>query len=392
MRSPKHRTILGRHVRLPLALVAVITAAAVGLSGAIGLLIGSAGGSQILPTVAGVESAEGRPVRSTSASIAVSNLTVAEGVDQPLHLAVGEEAQVHAQVAALADGSSRADAPVRWFSSDRAVLTVEFDRASSQAWRRARRGCTPSFRRLMPRSRRSWSDRPATRVHRTSRHSLIRTSLSRSSSTSLSGWPGNGRAGASRRLPSMSRDAGRCAPSSPTRLRQGDIDRVRVDGRQYQAAAAGGWAVRVWSVGTPAAWDATEMGELRGLIGDEAASVLTDPTVARVAVGLVFDARFSDQLWAGRCRSSFDAVADVAHGVVAGGDRRFGVDHVRCRTGTRRSRHLGDREGLGGARDREPQRMDSRPLGGSQRLGSGTLGTPGRTRSRSESGSRGWCG
>ena len=34
-------------------------------------------------------------------------------------------------------------------------------------------------------------------------------------------------------------------------------------------------------------------------MGREAASVLTNPAVAQVSVGLVFDARVSDRLWAG---------------------------------------------------------------------------------------------
>ncbi|MDE2903052.1 MAG: Ig-like domain-containing protein [Chloroflexota bacterium] len=296
MRSPKYRSITGRRVRLPLALVVMITAAAMGLSGAIGLLIGSAGGNQIIPTVAGVESAEGRPVRSTSAGIAVTNLTVAEGVDQPLHLGVGEEAQVRAQVA-LADGTSRGDAPVRWFSSDRAVLTV-----SSQG---LVTGLAPGRARV---------------------HAVLPPFDA--SATVAVGQPGDARAQDVATQPDPDqlvaleqhllewvawdrarRGVAPAAVDEPRRgalralvahaLRQGDIDRVRVDGRQYQAAAAGGWAVRVWSVGTPAAWNATEMGELRGLIGDEAASVLTNPAVDQVAVGLVFDARVSDRLWAG---------------------------------------------------------------------------------------------
>ena len=296
MRSPKHRLILGRHVRLPLAFVAVITAAAVGLSGAIGMVIGGAGGNQILPTVAGVESAEGRPVRSTSAGIAVTSLTVAEGLDQPLHLGVGEEAQVRAQVA-LADGTSRGDAPVRWFSSDRAVLTV-----SSQG---LVTGLAPGQARvhavLPP------FDASATVVvgpPGDARPQDLATQPDPDQLVALEqhllewvAWDRARRGVAAAAVDETRRGALRALVAHA--LRQGDINRVRVDGRQYQAIAAGGWAVRVWSVGTPAAWDATEMGELRGLIGDEAASALTDPAVARVSVGLVFDARVSDQLWAG---------------------------------------------------------------------------------------------
>lgn len=296
MRSPKHRSITGRRIRLPLALAVVITSAAVGLSGAIGLLIGSAGGNQILPAVAGVESAEARSVGSTSAGIAVTNLTVAEGVEQPLHLGVGEEAHVHAQVA-LADGTSRGDAPVRWSSSDRAVLTV-----SSQG---LVTGLAPGQARvhavLPP------FDASATVIvgqPAVARPQVVATQPDPDQLVALEQhlleWVAWDRA--RRGIPAAAVDEARRGALRTLvahALRQGDVNRVRVDGRQYQAVAAGGWAVRVWSVGTPAAWDATEMGELRGLIGDGAASVLTDPTVAQVSVGLVFDARVSDQLWAG---------------------------------------------------------------------------------------------
>ena len=97
----------------------------------------------------------------------------------------------------------------------------------------------------------------------------------------------------------MRRDVGRSGPSSLTPSGRATSTVCEQIAGNTKRLRRGGWAVRVWTVGTLAAWDAADMGELRGLIGDEAASVLTDPTVARVAVGLVFDARVSDQLWAG---------------------------------------------------------------------------------------------
>ena len=45
MRSPRHRSITGRSVRLPLLLVVAITVATMGLSTATGWLLGAAGGS-----------------------------------------------------------------------------------------------------------------------------------------------------------------------------------------------------------------------------------------------------------------------------------------------------------------------------------------------------------
>ena len=296
MRSPKHRTITGRHVRLPLALAVAIAAAAVGLGGVIGLLIGSVGGNVTLPAVAGVESTEGSPARSSPAAIAVTNLTVADGVDEPLRLDVGEEAQVRARVA-LADGTSRGDAPVRWFSSDRAVLTV-----SSQGLVTGLAPGRAQVHAVLPPFDASATvvvGRPGTtppqdvptqpdpdRLVALEQHLLEWVSWERARWGLPAAVVDEARRGALRTLAAHA-------------LRQGGIDRVRVDGRQFQAVAAGGWAVRVWSVGAPAAWDAAGMGELRGLIGDEAVSVLTGPDVARVSVGLVFDARVSDQLWAG---------------------------------------------------------------------------------------------
>ncbi len=296
MRSPKHRSITGRRVRLPLALAVVIAAAAVGLSAAIGLLIGSAAGNPTLPAAAGIESTEGSPARSSPAGIAVTNLTVATGVDEPLRLEVGEEAQVDAQVA-LADGTSRRDAPVRWSSSDRAVLSV-----SSQG---LVTGLAPGQARvhavLPP------FDASATVVvgrPGVARPQDVATQPDPDVLVALEqhllewvAWERARRGLSAAAVDETRRGALRTLVAHA--LRQGDIDRVRVDGRQYQAVSAGGWAVRLWSVGTPAEWDAAGMGELGGLIGDEAASVLTNPTVAQVSVGLVFDARVSDQLWAG---------------------------------------------------------------------------------------------
>ncbi len=296
MRSPTHRSIARRRVRLPLALAVVVTAAAIGLSGAIGMLIGRAGGNPMLPTAAGVESAESRPARSIPAGIAVTNLTVAEGVEQPLRLGVGEEAQVRAQVA-LADGTSRGDAPVRWFSSDRSVLSVSPQGlVTGLAPGRARvHAVLPPFDAsativvgrpgVAPPQDVATQPDPDQLVA-FEQHLLEWVAWDRARRGTAAAAVDEARRGALRTLVAHA-------------LRQGDIDRVRVDGQQYQAVAAGGWAVRVWPVGTPAAWDAVDMDELRRLIGDEAASLLTDPTVALVAVGLVFDARVSDQLWAG---------------------------------------------------------------------------------------------
>lgn len=296
MRSPIHRSLTRRHVRLPIVLIFFLTAAAVGLGGAIGLLIGTASGDPPPPGVAAVEADARRPARPTPTGIAVTSLTVAESVDEPLRLGVGEEMRVHVKVA-LADGTSREDAPVRWFSSDRAVLTVNPEGlVTGLAPGRARvHAVLPPF------------DASATVVvgqPGVAGQQDVATQPDPDRLVSLEqhllDWAAWDRA--RRGLPPAAVDEARRGALRTLVahvLRQGGVERVRVDGRQYQAVAAGGWAVRVWSVGTPAAWDATGMGELRGLIGDQAASMLTDPTVARVSVGLVFDARVSDHLWAG---------------------------------------------------------------------------------------------
>ena len=296
MRSPLHRSITRRRVRLPIVLTVLLAAAAIGLGGAIGLLIGTAGGNPPPPSIAALKSDTRSSAQATPSGIAVTSLTVAEGVDQPMRLGVGEEVQLDAEVV-LADGTVRADAPVRWFSSDRAVLSVtpEGVLTGLAPGRAEVHAILPPF------------DASATVVVGHSGVALPQGAATQPDPDHLVGfearllewvaWERARRGIAAPAVDEARRGALRTLVAHA--LRQGDIDRVRTDSRQYQAAAAGGWAVRVWTVGTPAAWDAADMGELRGLIGDEAASVLTDPTVARVAVGLVFDARVSDQLWAG---------------------------------------------------------------------------------------------
>ena len=296
MRSPLYRSITGRHVRLPIVLTVILTATAIGLGGAIGLLIATASGDPALPAVAAIETDAHSAARPTPAGIAVTSLTVADGVDTPLRLSVGEEAHVHAE-AALADGTSRRDAPVRWFSSNRAVLTVSPEgRVTGLAPGQAQvHAVLPPF------------DASTTVVVGRPGVTLPQTAATQPDPDHLVAleqrlieWVARERA--RRGIAAAAVDEARRGTLRTFvahALRQGGIDQVRVDGRQYQDVTAGGWDVRVWSVGTPAAWEAVEMSELRDLIGDEAASVLTDPSVTQVSVGLVFDAQVSDQLVAG---------------------------------------------------------------------------------------------
>ena len=124
MRSPRYRSITGRSIRLPLLLVVVITATTMGLSTATGWLLGAAGG--LLPDqgVPVVTTAPAGPEFSPAAGVAVTALTITAGVDEPVPLAIGERAGLRA-VAAMADGTNREDAPVRWFASDGDVLSVD---------------------------------------------------------------------------------------------------------------------------------------------------------------------------------------------------------------------------------------------------------------------------
>ena len=124
MRSPRYRSITGRSVRLPLLLLVAMTAMTVGLSTATGWLLGAAAGSPSDHGVPVVTAAPAGPEPSPPAGVAVTALTITAGVDEPVPLAIGERAGLRA-VAALADGTNREDAPVRWFASDGDVLTVD---------------------------------------------------------------------------------------------------------------------------------------------------------------------------------------------------------------------------------------------------------------------------
>lgn len=296
MRSPKYRSILGRHVRLPFVLVVMVTAAAVGLSGAIGLLIGSASGGATIPDVMSTTAHVDGLARPAPAGIAVTGLTVDGGIAEPRYLGVGDEVSMRVE-ATLADGTSRQDAPVRWFSSDNAVVIVDAEGlvtglAPGQARVHAvlppfdastmvvvgRPGATPHTEiPVQP---------DPDRLVRLEQRLLDWVAWTRARQGTSAVVVDEARRGALRTLVAHA-------------LRQGGIDQVRLNARQLRAVEDGGWAVRLWSVGTPANWDVAGLGELQNLIGDEAASVLTDPGLARVSVGLVFDARTSDQLWAG---------------------------------------------------------------------------------------------
>ncbi len=124
MRSPRHRSITGRSVRLPLLLAVAIAATTMRLSAATGWLLGAAGGSPPDRGVPVVTAAPAGPEILPAAGVAVIALSITAGVDEPVALGIGERAGFRA-VAALADGTSREDAPVRWFASDGDVLTVD---------------------------------------------------------------------------------------------------------------------------------------------------------------------------------------------------------------------------------------------------------------------------
>lgn len=296
MRSPKHRAITGRHVRLPVLLTVVVAAAAVSLSGLVGILVGSAGQDLSNRSLSPAPADVGRPVQPTPAGVAVTDLIVAGGVDEPLRLEVGEDAQMRAQVV-LADGTSRDDAPVRWFSSDRAVLAVNpHGLVTGLAPGRARvHAVLPPFDASATVSVGSTGVDPIRDLPPQPDPDHLVALEQR-----LLDWVrwSRARQGLSEIVVDEAR-RGSLRALVAHALRHGGIEHVRVDGRQLRAVADGGWGVRLWPVGTPAAWDAADIRALADLIGAEATEVLTDADVAQVSVGLMFDARVSDQLWVG---------------------------------------------------------------------------------------------
>ena len=294
MRSPKHRTITGRYVRLPLVLTVAVAAALVSLAGVIGLLIGNVGDASTDRDPSPVTAAAAVPASPAPAGIAVTDLTVSAG-QEPVPLGVGEEADVRV-VAALADGTSREDAPVRWFSSNTAVLAVDKQgRVTGLAPGQARvHAVLPPFDAsaafevgppgLEP-SKPIPSQPDPDHLVRLEQRLLDWAAWIRSRQGLSTASVDEARRGTLRALVAHA-------------LRQGGMDRVRLDARQLRAAEAGGWAVRLWPVGTPAAWDVADLGEIRDLIGAEAVALLTDADAVHISAGLVYDARASDQLWA----------------------------------------------------------------------------------------------
>ncbi len=294
MRSPKHRTITGRYVRLPVVLAVVVTAALVGLGGVTGLLIGTVGDDSSDRHPAPVAAAATGPASPAPAGIAVTDLTVFAG-QEPVPLGVAEEVNVRV-VAELADGTAREDAPVRWFSSDTAVLAVDPQgRVTGLAPGQARvHAVLPPFDAsatfevgppgLEP-SKPIPSQPDPDRLVRLEQRLLDWAAWIRARQGLPRAGVDEARRGALRTLVAHA-------------LRQGGMEQVRVDARQLRAVEAGGWAVRLWPVGTPAAWDVADLGEIRDLIGAEAAALLTDPEAVQISVGLVYDARVSDELWA----------------------------------------------------------------------------------------------
>ena len=297
MRSPRYRSIMGRRVRLPLALAAVALIAAVGSSTAAGYLLGAMHRAPTGHDAPSATAVTDIPVDAASAGVAVTALTVAAGdVDEPVPLAVGERAGFTAR-AALGDGTSRQDAPVRWFSSDGRVVAVDPDGvATGLARGRARvHAVLPPFDASaavvvgdpvpMARSQAEGQPDPDHLVNLERR---------------LLDWIGWARA--RRGLPQIAVDEerrGALRALAAHALRQGGIDLVDPQSRQVREAADGGWEVRLLPVGVPSAWSSVAFDDLPALIGDEARSLLIDPAAAQVSVGLVFDGRASDQLWAG---------------------------------------------------------------------------------------------
>ena len=299
MRSPRHRSITGRSVRLPLLLLVAISVATMGLSTATGWLLGAAGGSpsdQIAPPVTATVAPADHEASPPPAGIAVTALTIAAGADEPVPLAVGERTGLRA-VAALADGTSREDAPVRWSVSDDDVLSVDptgvaTGRASGRA--RVHAVLPPFDASIAVVVGDAESVAPGQAVAQPDPDELVRQEQR------LLDWVSRIREQLG--LPVVAVDEvrrGALRTLVAHALSQGGIDQVRPQARELRAVEDGGWAVRLWPVGAPAAWLATGFDDLSTLIGEDARSLLTDPSVTQVAVGLVFDGRASDQLWAG---------------------------------------------------------------------------------------------
>lgn len=296
MRSPRYRSITGRSVRLPLLLIVAMTAMTVGLSTATGWLLGAAAGSPPDHGVPVVTAAPAGPEPSPPAGVAVIALTITAGVDESVPLAIGERAGLRA-VAALADGTSREDAPVRWFASDGDVLTVDpagvvTGRASGRA--RVHAVLPPFDASVAVVVGDAEPVAPGQAVAQPDPDELVRQEQR------LLDWVIRIRAQLG--LPAVAVDDARRGALRTLvahALSQGGMDQVRPQARQLRAVEDGGWAVRLWPVGAPAAWQAAGFDDLSTLIGDDARSLLTDPSVTQVAVGLVFDGRVSDQLWVG---------------------------------------------------------------------------------------------
>lgn len=299
MRSPRYRSITGRSVRLPLLVVAAMTVMTVGMSTLTGWMLGSANVSpsdRVGPPVTATVAPASHEAHAPVAGIVVTALTIAAGVDEPVPLAVGERTELRA-VAALADGTSREDAPVRWSASDDEVLSVDpTGVVTGRATGRARvHAVLPPFDASIgvvvgdadPVA-------PTEAVAQPDPDELVRQEQR------LLDWAQRirGQLGLSAiAVDDARRGAVRTLVAHA--LLQGGMDQVRPQARQLRAMEDGGWSVRLWPVGPPSAWLETEFDDLSTLIGDEARSFLTDPSVAQVAVGLVFDGRASDQLWAG---------------------------------------------------------------------------------------------
>jgi len=299
MRSPRYRSITGRSVRLPLLLVAAMTAMTVGMSTLTGWMLGSAQESpsdQVAPPLAATVAPAGHEAAAPGAGISVTALTIAAGVEEPVTLAVGERTGLTA-VAALADGTSREDAPVRWSASDDGVLSVDptgvvTGRTSGQA--RVHAVLPPFDASIAVVVGDADHAAPGPAVQQPDPDELVRREQR------VLDWMQwmRGQLG----LPAAAVDDARRGAVRTLvahALSQGGMDQVRPQARQLRAVEDGGWAVRLWPVGLPAAWHEAGFDNVSTLMGDEARSLLTDPSVTQVAVGLVFDGRASDQLWAG---------------------------------------------------------------------------------------------
>ncbi len=106
-------------MKIPL-IIAAIALAGFGLIGAASLLgIDLPGGST------GQSPSPDRGQSAASSALAVTDLTIDSDTGQgPLHLAVGDEAQL-VPLARLEDDQVRRDAPVSWASSDEAIASVD---------------------------------------------------------------------------------------------------------------------------------------------------------------------------------------------------------------------------------------------------------------------------